>query len=85
MNHYIGSKKSRGGAPRALTVKSSELGEGSSPASRFGCEVVQNKEGAKGILTGGFTGSRRQCEGLTTVHSFSAPMRPVVVTSGEDP
>jgi hypothetical protein len=43
------------------------------------------QRGVMGILTGGFTGSRRRREGLVVARSFSAPMRPVVVTSGGPP
>jgi hypothetical protein len=52
-------------------VSSSELCEGDSPVSGFQREVAQNKEGARGILTAGFTGSRRRREGLAAAVFYS--------------
>jgi hypothetical protein len=52
-------------------VSSLELCEGGSPVSGFRCEVAQNKEGGRGILTAGFTGSRRRREGLAAAVFYS--------------
>jgi hypothetical protein len=62
-----------------------ELGEGGSPVSRFRREVAQNKEGARGILTAGFTDSRRRCERLVAVAFYSEWRRLVGAIHGGSP
>jgi hypothetical protein len=62
-----------------------ELAEGGSLVSGFQREVAQNKEGAKGILTTGFTGLRRQREGLAVVAFYSEWQHPVGAINNVSP